>query len=397
MNKKNIFAVLLFTYNLCFSQDLISEGTNKWIFHTPDDGRTTMYVAPYTNNVWQWGVATQFLSNGNVLFTGNVGIGTIAPNAKVEIYNTAQAGHLLLAANDNPNADKTRIDIDFRVADRGHTVGRIASTYNTSENGGSGGLRFFTRNAGNLVENARLNNLGNLGLGTINPISKLSVSGSITLASGLSNTSSRPSITSNTLINGEIRGYNETNSLMDDGFIRFSAGGGTNGIVKSYIELSGYSTIPDMDRNIVMGTSGNEQLRIDRNGNLGIGTKSPDSKLTVNGTIHSTEVKVTQTVPADYVFQKYYLGKSELKPDYTLPTLSEVEKFTQVNHHLPNVPSAKEIKDNGLLLGEMSNILLQKIEELTLYVIEIKKENQEMVNKQQQLENTIKELKNKLK
>lgn len=111
------------------------------------------------------------------------------------------------------------------------------------------------------------------------------------------------------------------------------------------------------------------------NGNVGIGTINPDAKLTVNGTIHATEVKVTQTVPADYVFQKYYTGKSELKPDYHLPTLSDVEKFTQVNHHLPNVPSAAEIKENGLLLGEISNILLQKIEELTLYAIEQQKKN----------------------
>jgi hypothetical protein len=108
-------------------------------------------------------------------------------------------------------------------------------------------------------------------------------------------------------------------------------------------------------------------------GYVGMGTTKPDSKLSVNGTIHATEIKVTATVPADYVFEKYYLGQSSLKPDYTLLTLSEVEKFTKENHHLPNVPSAKEIKDNGLHLGEMSNILLQKIEELTLYSIDQQK------------------------
>jgi hypothetical protein len=283
---------------------------------------------------------------------------------------------------------------------------------------------------------------GNVGIGTIEPVSKLSISGSLTLTSGLINTSARPSVTSNTLDYGEIRAYSGERGLADDGFIRMSAGGGSNGIEKSYIELSGYSTIPDMDKNIVMGTSGNERLRIDKKGyvgigtnlpaalldvngkvivrssfytndirgydgsnitigpntsgtsstifmigganaseamrvnydkNVGIGTTKPDSKLTVKGKIHAEEVKVDLAVLADYVFEKYYLGQSSLKPDYTLLTLSEVEKFTQANHHLPNVPSAKEIKENGLLLGEMSNVLLQKIEELTLYSIEQKK------------------------
>jgi hypothetical protein len=125
--------------------------------------------------------------------------------------------------------------------------------------------------------------------------------------------------------------------------------------------------------NLDIGYSNNKTLTLRHDGNVGIGSTSPDSKLTVKGKIHAEEVKVDLAVPADYVFEKYYLGKSSLKPDYTLLTLSEVEKFTEENHHLPNVPSAKEIKEKGLLLGEMSNVLLQKIEELTLYSIDQKK------------------------
>ena len=63
-----------------------------------------------------------------------------------------------------------------------------------------------------------------------------------------------------------------------------------------------------------------------------------------------------------------------MKSDYVMPTLAEIENFTKNNHHLPNIPSAQEIKQNGLSLGEMSNVLLQKVEELTLYVIEQNKE-----------------------
>ncbi len=114
-------------------------------------------------------------------------------------------------------------------------------------------------------------------------------------------------------------------------------------------------------------------LVLNKNGNVGIGTNNPDQKLTVNGSIHAKEVKVDLNIPADYVFQKYYNGESLLKPEYKMPTLEEVEAFTKANNHLPEIPSAQEIQENGLMLKEMTNLLLQKVEELTLYVIEHKK------------------------
>lgn len=204
----------------------------------------------------------------------------------------------------------------------------------------------------------------NVGIGINTPFSKLSVAGSLTINGGLSNTLSRPAVSQGTLVNGEVRGYSNGGNAYDDGFLRLSAGGGTNGFVKSYIDLSGYSTIPDMDRNIVLGTSGVERMRIDINGNIGIGTKAPDAKLAVNGTIHSKEVKVDVNFPApDYVFAN----------DYKLRSLQEVEKFVNQNSHLPEIPSAKEFEKNGIQLAEMNMALLKKIEELTLYAIEQQK------------------------
>ena len=108
-------------------------------------------------------------------------------------------------------------------------------------------------------------------------------------------------------------------------------------------------------------------------GNVGIGTNNPDEMLTVKGKIHSEEVRVDLNVPADYVFQKYFLGYSDLKSDYTMPSLEEVETFIEENHHLSGIPSADEIIKDGLHLKEMTNLLLQKIEELTLYTIEQEK------------------------
>ena len=114
-------------------------------------------------------------------------------------------------------------------------------------------------------------------------------------------------------------------------------------------------------------------ISITSKGYVGIGSDHPDELLTVKGTIHAEEIKVDLDVPADYVFQKYYNGFSTLKSDYSMLSLIELEAFIQANHHLPEVPSAKTIKEDGLHLKEMTNLLLQKVEELTLYTIEQEK------------------------
>jgi len=100
--------------------------------------------------------------------------------------------------------------------------------------------------------------------------------------------------------------------------------------------------------------------------NVGIGTINPDSKLAVNGTIHSKEVKVDMNGWPDYVFKK----------GHDLPTLEEIEEQINKNGHLANIPSEEEVLKNGINLGEMNAKLLQKIEEMTLYMIEMKKENE---------------------
>ncbi|MNX62475.1 hypothetical protein D3C86_934370 [compost metagenome] len=97
---------------------------------------------------------------------------------------------------------------------------------------------------------------------------------------------------------------------------------------------------------------------------MGIGTISPDSRLAVNGTIHSKEVKVDMLGWPDFVFKK----------EYNLPTLEEVEKHIIEKGHLENIPSEEEVIKSGINLGEMDAKLLQKIEELTLYMIEMKKD-----------------------
>lgn len=98
-------------------------------------------------------------------------------------------------------------------------------------------------------------------------------------------------------------------------------------------------------------------------GNVGIGINAPQNKLDVNGTVHAREVKVDVTGWPDYVF----------KNNYNLPTLEEVEKHITEKGHLENIPSEEEAIKNGISLGEMNAKLLQKIEELTLYMIDVNK------------------------
>lgn len=114
----------------------------------------------------------------------------------------------------------------------------------------------------------------------------------------------------------------------------------------------------------------------ERNGKIGIGTKTPDELLTVKGVIHSQEVKVDLdgAVAPDYVFEKYYTGFSRYMPEYNLLSLEELEMFLKKNHHLPKVPSAEKMEEEGISLKKMNLLLLEKIEELTLYTIQQQKE-----------------------
>lgn len=120
-------------------------------------------------------------------------------------------------------------------------------------------------------------------------------------------------------------------------------------------------------------------LMTNGSGNVGIGAAaSSEHKLSVNGKIRAQEIKVETANWPDYVF----------KPAYKLPSLSETEQFIQENGHLPEVPKAEEVEANGIQLGEMNKILLKKIEELTLQVIQLNK----TVEKQ---EKTLELMKNK--
>ncbi|SHF23709.1 hypothetical protein [Dysgonomonas macrotermitis] len=219
----------------------------------------------------------------------------------------------------------------------------------------------ISRNSADGLNGLVINPSGNIGIGTESPAYKLDIAGDLRtrrllLSSGIL-----------TLKDSDIFSYDSKNMFhygLQWGWDSWDKEGFT-------LWQSGYAGIK-------MFTGGSLRFSISRFGNVGIGTDTPQNKLDVNGTIRAKEVKV-ETGWADFVFDK----------DYKLPTLQEVENHINEYKHLPDIPSEKEVKENGISLGEMQAKLLQKIEELTLYVIDLKKENQEQNNTIQSLKELI--------
>ena len=92
--------------------------------------------------------------------------------------------------------------------------------------------------------------------------------------------------------------------------------------------------------------------------------------------IKTDDINVNMSNVADYVFDE----------NYNLKSLSEVESYVNEHKHLPGIPSAAEIEQNGVSLSKMSNMLLEKVEELTLHLIRLEKENAELKAKFESLE-----------
>ncbi|MFN5432736.1 MAG: hypothetical protein ACK498_18500, partial [Cyclobacteriaceae bacterium] len=213
----------------------------------------------------------------------------------------------------------------------------------TNSGAGSHELGFGVDN----TEYMRISSGGNVGIGTTTPIRKLHVSGT-------ANTIARIEATDDGYASLEFAGNNKTWQLSKRPSVNYS-----DALQLYYHDGSTWSS---------------PHITFLTGGNVGIGTTNPQQKLHVKGTVYSTEVKVDLAAGTgpDYVFE----------PTYDLKPLAEIETYIKENKHLPEVPSAKEMEANGVQLGEMNMLLLKKVEELTLYVIELKKEVAELKENQ---------------
>lgn len=279
---------------------------------------------------------TLYVSNGTsgiaatTSASGNVGVGVVNPSQKLEVQGNVRI--------DGPSST-SHSELTFYRGD-GAKFASIGQGILTSANStfdiqhfNGNDIRFL--NSGTELLRIVSSN-GNVGIGTTSPTARLNVLSTVSA----------------------------TNGIVDIG------ASGSNASLKiglnvDYAWMQSYGSRP-----LRINEIGNDVLFNINGGNVGIGTHLTDAKLTVLGSVHANEVKVDLNVPGpDYVFES----------TYELPTLEELAAYVNLNKHLPEVPSASAMNENGINLGEMNMLLLKKVEELTLYLLQqqqvIKKQN----------------------
>lgn len=279
----------------------------------------------------------------SIATNGNVGIGTTSPSAKLEV-----TGNGIIVNNVGTSSYGSAIK--FRNDGYAHySLGVKGNLFLIGLTSSDGSLVW-----GPTTDLIAINPTGNIGIGTTNPSEKLDILGNI-------RTTKTKSIIWNDS-NDEIR--------VEDNPSWFT----TKPNVMTFKTFAGAFNFRDSQTNTNLFT-------ILNNGQVAIGTATPytDYKLSVVGNIIAEKVKVKKSANGlwpDFVFS----------PSYKLPTLNEIENFVKQNSHLPEIPSAKEIEKEGQDLGEMNRLLLKKVEELTLYLIEQNKEIKSLKSKVELLE-----------
>ncbi len=369
--------------------------------------------------------------------TGNAGIGNTNPSFHLTIgtnlnnsyqsspdlasigimshgVGTAQ-GNLYLHRDDVTISQSNVLgSVLFTGADGGEQVGaeiRGVSAGSWSSGHSSSDLVFLTSTSGSSTptEKARLTDNGNFGIGTTSPSSPLHIKSNTNRTikldfTGIGNGASYTwqSLTTNSVEQWRIVGRDDDNANLEfwnktaDKVLTFLQNGnvgmgtsnpdaklhienptGINGTWLKFSEGVVDYRISNEGGRLKVQEGTNDRFVIRSGGNIGIGVASPDSKLVVDGKIRTEEVKVEIVNGPDYVFEE----------DYELRTLQETKEYIESNKHLPEIPSASEMETNGVDLGDMNMRLLKKIEELTLYQIELLEKVEELQNRVEKLEN----------
>ena len=308
---KKLFLLSLFAVTFSYAQVTDENGLSAKSLQTPLSGNIGIGVTPSPNS------SNKFEVNGRSLFNNTITLGS--PNGARTLFQT-NSNHKIYA----PTNKKT-IDLDGNWKGGGF-IGVYRDDVHNSEGVVNIHAHLDSRSYKLNIDEFRLDGADAKGAALL--ISTLQ-NGDTKALTGLQ--------------------LNTTNSVV------------VIGDLISYEKNKGYGLVnrfkSKFENNVFVET-----------GNLGIGTNSfvdgnETYRLSVKGKIRAHAVKV-YTTWADFVFE----------PNYELPALEEVERYINKNGHLKNIPSAEDVEVNGIELGEMNKLLLQKIEELTLYVIDLKKE-----------------------
>lgn len=285
---------------------------------------------------------------GNALISGNVGIGTTSPSAKLHIFNSYDAGNTTgFKMFYQGSWGTASYATNFRFIDISSTEGGKV----LQANGYGIGIGY---DPPAYASADKLYVDGNVGIGTVTPGAKLDVNGNIRLNQN------------STLYFDNSNGsfIRQTNGGALD--IDASTGAGNGNITLSPASTGSlYLNYGSGNKIFFCNGAATPISVINSDGSMGLGTTDPHGyKLAVNGTIHSKQVIVDLIGWPDYVFKK----------DYKLMPLAQVKSYIDQNQHLPGLPTDKEVESKGLDVGEMNKLLTKKVEELTLYLIDLKAE-----------------------
>lgn len=281
----------------------------------------------FSQEVWDGSQAGKLFYNG-----GYVGIGTDEPSTILHILESEIASTFLKVEALAPKHVGLVLKNDF-------------VQWNFTNTSNQGKLSLWNSNISDNVATFDLE--GNVGIGTTTPVTKLHILETDNKPAYLKVESSFDTMSGLVLKNSATQ-WNMTNA----------SGAGSLQFWNS-----------DFQSNV---------MSLRKDGNVVIGASTRPSNLTVHGTINAKKIVVK--VMADYVFED----------DYALRSLDEVEEFVTKNNHLPDVPSAREIEANGGIgVGEINTLLLQKVEELTLYMIDMKKQNDALQHRITELEGVM--------
>jgi len=311
----------------------------------------TLFICCFNISNAQWVTSGTTIYNQN---TGNVGIGTNNPLAPLEVTSTA--GGWLLNLRGNAITAGGVTGMKFFSGYIGENKWAGVSSVAESMHSNSTGLAFYAQ----MTEKMRITGSGNVGVGTANPISLFQVGdGIMKIAMGDASGAGMAYGTGYLGFNAARSGTNWTvlhDGANNGGAVIFSSIFGD--IYFSSVETTGpyHRTMTDAEI----------KSRI-------------KFRIAADGTSYAKSVNVQLTNWPDYVFKK----------NYYLPSLAEVQTYIDENNHLPEIPSAQQIAKDGLNLGEMNKLLLKKVEELTLYLIEKDKElftqKEQLLSQQKQL------------